>query len=119
MRLQDFYVKNSAFVNDEPKLEISSLMGLFDRDFIQLYENEMQAHFDFLKSSGISGIKCSLCKERIDEPRNLIRYFGANIHRECFTDYYNLDKEKLREQERIFFDRVYSLIVLGIREKLF
>ena len=54
MRLADFNIPKSV-TNPETKLDIDSLMELFDGDFIQLQKNEMQAYFNFLEGQNIPG----------------------------------------------------------------
>ena len=118
MRLKDFYT-NTEYSIYESKLDVDSLMELFDGDFIRLQETEMQAHSDFCKGNGILEIKCDECNYLIEGPKDLVRYFGVNMHEDCFRISYPNEKRKLNEVERKYFDRVYSLIILGKRETLF
>lgn len=117
MKLKDFCYK--ARVIDLVVIDSKALMELFDRDFKQLHENEMQAHFNFLENVKVYEIMCHQCRNLISTPNELIRYFGSNIHRNCFKDYYPKQREKIEENERIYFDRVHSLICLGLRDRLF
>ena len=104
-------------------LDVASLDELSDKDFIEMQENDMQSHFNFLNKCNIFEVKCGQCNSLITNPNDLVRYFGENIHKICFKFYYPKDREKwmkLNKQEAIFyFDKVYSLVVLGKRERLF
>lgn len=52
---------------------------------------------------------CFKCQEIINKPENLIRYFGLNLHPDCFKLVYVSERGNLVGTEKDYFDLVRNL----------
>jgi hypothetical protein len=79
-------------------------------------KNKMRLHVIFMHFN--KKPECSHCEKYVLKPEDLVRHFGMNFHKTCFKEYYP-SVTGLNENEKSYFDRIYSLVVLGKRAKLF
>jgi len=99
-RLSDFIIEGTY-----GELDIAKLMKISDNDFIEIYRREVE---EYIRNHGDMPT-CLRCTLSISHPSRLIRYFGANLHPDCFLGIYQGERENLSEEERNYFDRVSKL----------
>lgn len=97
------------YINSGEELDIGKLSQLSPEKFREMYMKEMAT---FYRNHG-KAPNCGKCHNPVENPEDLIRYFGANLHVGCFLDEFGEERSKLRECEKRFFDLV-SRINLGV-----
>ncbi len=66
----------------------------------------MQTYFD---NDDKPSIQCWECSRKINSADDLIRYYGANLHKECFKAVYEEEK-RTRPDDTEYFDLVLNSI---------
>ena len=109
MRLSDFNIEDG--LSGGLIADVVKLGQLSEDEFKEAHKNEM---IDFFESHSKQGDKlpiCDGCRISIGNPERLIRYFGRNLHPDCFVGVYSGERKKLKEIDQKYFDLILKNIV--------
>ena len=89
-RLNDFVTNSNGMVNVSllEKESVEDLRAML----VEASRVYLEEHKKFLPNHSV---QCYDCKQEVDKPENLIRYFGLNLHPDCFKKTYAGEKENI------------------------
>ncbi len=86
--------------------DVKRLEQLSLEDFAEYYFGEMRG-YDYWKK-GVKP-KCFHCMEFIEKPEELRRYYGNNLHPECFSLVFIAEYEDMSKFDRRYFGLIERL----------
>jgi len=102
--MKDFIIEDK--VTGLLTLNLPRLEELSDTAFNKLYVEEMDSFMKFFMEKNGKNPTCSRCSNLIENPDNLVRYFGENLDLKCFKEAYSKERGGLEERETRYFDLI-------------
>tara|TARA_Y100000310_G_scaffold340196_1_gene435162 strand:- start:365 stop:685 length:321 start_codon:yes stop_codon:yes gene_type:complete len=97
--VETFSVENSSGLL---VADIVGLGSLSEGEFNEWYLAQME---DYVGNRGKDPV-CNGCSESVETSKDLRRYFGRNLHSDCFMDEYSRERDEVRQADRDYFDLV-------------
>ena len=96
------------FVGKYGVLDVPMLMELDDENFASVLFDESKS---YMENHGRLPC-CRRCDMPVSAPENLVRYFGTNLHDNCFVELYERERNTshFTDRERTYFDRVLKMV---------
>ena len=109
IKLSDFQTRSNLSGGLIP--DISKLEQLSKEEFREAHKNEMNDFFRFHVDCNKETPTCGECKISIGNPERLRRYFGVNLHPDCFEKVYRKERAKLLDYEKEYFDLILRRVL--------
>jgi hypothetical protein len=104
--LEDFWIKdplNKSIIS----VNFKKVLSLSDEDFANYYLQLMDTYNLFWKER--NQVLCGHCHEELSGPRDLVRYFGLNLHKICFPEYFKSYPPQDKTLQK-YFQRVVKMV---------
>lgn len=103
------------FAGKDGMLDVPRLMALSLEDFSAVLFEESSRYM----RNHPGAVFCRECDRLILKPKDLVRYFGINLHSSCFVEVYDRDRgtSHVNDRAREYFDRVLEVVRAGRKKE--
>ena len=107
--LSDLFVSGIAG-SGHLTIDLRKLGETSDEEFRRLLNKDMENFVSNELSMRGANPCCQKCYDPIRDPKDLVRYYGINLHASHFLEIYKVSRESLPSRDRAYFDRVAKAV---------